>query len=272
MANLRLIRRRIKSAKNISQITYAMQMVAASKMKKAQATALSGRPYASKILEAVSSLSTPSLLTAHPLLTPNSSSKKLIILFSTNKGLCGGLNTQLFRLLDTQHYLDSASFLTLGHKGESFVIKSGLPLIADFSAVAQISALAKLCTTSYTKGEYGHVYLAYNSFVNSLKQEPLVRQLLPLSVKSNSSNDNLLIEPSRQAVLNDLLNAYIESQLKSALAESIASEYSARMITMKSATDNAKDLITSLTISYNKVRQEKITSEISDIVTSRLSV
>ncbi len=267
MANLRQIKRRIKSATNISKITYAMQMVAASKMKKAQAAALSGRPYTKEIEVATMSLATP-----HPLTITNNSTKDLIILISTSKGLCGGLNTQLFKKV-TSTFTNLPAFISVGKKGENFVIRSGSQLIADFSFNSSSSSLAKLAIDYYLSGSYSHIYLAYNNFVNSLKQEPIIKQLLPLEIPTSTKNSdpNFIIEPSKTVVIDNLYKAYVDSEIRAALRESEASEYSSRMVTMKSATDNARDLIGGLTLEYNKVRQEKITSEILDIVTARIS-
>lgn len=287
MANTRLIKRRIRSAKNIAQITKAMQMVAASKMKKAQNLALSGRPYAEKIAEVVREVVARVASEKHPLLKHNPTGKRLIILISTNKGLCGGLNTNLFRSIAkwlVRDQLDSADFVTLGNKGESFVVRSHFHLTADFSETMpftiHISALTTLVTDSYLRGEYKEVYVVYNNFINALRQEPTVKRILPiaelvtsLEVKEAEKKPlEFKIEPSLDEILDPLLFHYLENLIRDAVYEAEASEHSARMIAMKNATDNAKELIEVLTLEFNKARQEKITYEISDIVTARLAV
>lgn len=284
MANERLIRRRIRSARNIAQITRAMQMVAASKMKKTQNLALSGRPYALKIAEMVAEFVRRIEITKHPLLMINTSGKSLIILISTNKGLCGGLNTNLFRIL--LDYLDEKriedTYVTLGRKGESFIIREKKTLLADFSYVTPFSqsipALTTLIAEGYLKGEFKEVYLIYNNFISALKQEPMIKKILPLSEvvqtkdASPAQTIDFLVEPGVEEILDTLLFHYLENQVRDAVLQAEASEHSARMIAMKNATDNAREFIDILTLEYNKARQEKITYEIADMVTARLAV
>lgn len=285
MAQERLIRRRIKSAKNIAQITRAMQMVAASKMKKAQARAISGRPYAEKIAEMAKRFASVLEEKTHPLLEENTTGVRLIVVFSTNKGLCGGLNTNLFRSLFhwfSQEELEESSFVSLGKKSETFLVRSKKRLIADFSGTVavfdRIAALTTLITQGYIKKEYKEVYLVYNNFLSALKQEPTRKRILPISgipaSEKNTQKEKLsfLVEPSIESIHDVLLFHYLENQIRDAVLEAEASEHSARMFAMKSATDNAKELIDILTLEYNKARQEKITSEIADIVTARLAV
>ncbi len=288
MASERQIRRRIKSAKNIAQITRAMQMVSASKMKKAQAAAVSGRPYAEKIAEMVATFVARIEPERHPLLRQNPEGKTLVVLISTNKGLCGGLNTNLFR--ETTAYIKSqgaVTFVTLGNKGERYIVngKRG-ELTADFSRgrsfVEQIPALTSFITQGFLKGEFKEVIVIYSNFISALRQEPTVKQLLPISnllEKAQSENQNVsqeqldfVVEPDMDTILDPLLVAYLENQLRDAVLEAEASEHSARMLAMKNATDNAKELIELLTLEYNKARQEKITYEIADMVTARLAV
>jgi F-type H+-transporting ATPase subunit gamma len=285
MANERLIKGRIKSAKNIAQITKAMQMVAASKMKRAQALALSGRPYAEKIAEVVATLVKKIDKGKHPLLKKNVTGKRLIVLISTNKGLCGGLNTNLFRSLSrsfTHTELDESGFVTLGKKGELFLVRMKLSLLADFSGSSvteSIPALTTFIVDGFLKGEYKEVYIVYNNFISALKQEPVLKKILPIAefkteelTPEKGEELDFLIEPSIDALLDQLLFHYLENQIRDALLEAEASEQSARMIAMKNATDNANDLVGLLTLEYNKARQEKITYEIADIVTARLAV
>lgn len=284
MANIRLIKRRIKSAQNISQITKAMEMVAASKMKKAQDQALLSKPYTQKILEAVKDLGGRVDKSKHPLLSSgNPNGKILIVLLSTNKGLCGGLNTNLFRMvLSHYHNEKSLDFISVGKKSENFVIRYGKNLIADFSQKVpfkeNVPALTDLVINEYIKGYYKQVYLVYNSFINALKQTPTIKIILPISdidisekTTDEKKYNEFLIEPSVGEVLNSLLPHFIENQIRSAIAEAEASEHSARMIAMKNATEAALDFVEELTLVYNKARQEKITYEIADMVTARMA-
>lgn len=279
MANLRAIKHRIGSAKNVSQITYAMQMVAASKMKKAQVAAISGRPYAEKIAEAVSNFATGINRSLHPLLSVNLTGPTLVVLITTNKGLCGGLNLNLLKTV--QKYISSEEsqeyvWITIGKKGEAFAMKASGEVIADFSTGSltnHAASVTKLITDMYLSHSANKVLIAYNKFISALKQEPLVYQLLPVVYPATAvKTTEFIIEPNKEALFDQLLYAYIENLTRDALRQAEASEYSARMVTMKAATDAAKDFISLLTLEYNKARQEKVTTEISDIVTARLSV
>ncbi len=287
MASIRLIRQRIRSAKNIAQITKAMEMVAASKMKKAQEKALAGKPYADKIREATLDLAQRIDIKLNPLLLPgNPDGKTVIIIISTNKGLCGGLNTNLFRLLYKEFgKYKNIAYLTLGKKGQNFAVRIGRQLVADFSDkvpfVQNIPPVTKIIVDGFIAGLYKEVYISYSSFINALKQEPVFNKILPLILPTSSEDVNtkpspsfteFLVEPSPREVLESLLPHYIENQIRAAILEEEASEHSARMIAMKNATDAALDLMDSLTLLYNKARQEKITFEIADMVTARLAV
>ncbi len=285
MANIRLIKRRIKSADNISQITKAMEMVAASKMKKAQDVASAGKPYAEKIYQTVQELGTHTERKLHPLLlSGNPSGKLLVIIISTNKGLCGGLNTNLFRnIYNWWGKEKSIDYITLGKKGESFIARLRKNLVADFSQKIPFSdnvpALTSLLIEGFIKGTYREVYLAYNTFLTALKQIPTKKMILPVaefekmeSIQSKESFYEFVMEPSAEEILNSLLPHYLENQIRAAIFEAEASEHSARMIAMKNATDSALDFMKELTLLYNKARQEKITYEIADLVTARLAV
>lgn len=285
MANVRLIRRRIKSAKNIAQITKAMELVAASKMKKAQAQALSGKLYAQKIYAMVMRLSAKLDISTHPLLQkpPKPMGTKLVILLSTNKGLCGSLNTNLFRfMLRTLGDFAQYRFVTLGKKGARFIAQTGGVVAADFSHTSPFSvhasALNDLVTSDYTSGKYDSVEIVFSEFFSALKQIPRRKTILPLTIElASESSDSVKqidyrIEPSDEDVFNALLPHYIENQIRDAILQAEASEHSARMVAMRNATDNAKSLVYELSLLYNKARQEKITYEISDMVTARLAV
>ena len=288
MANLRQIKRRIKSAKNIAQITRAMEMVAASKMKKAQNDAIMGKPYAEKIYQAVSDLSANIDKTVHPLLSEgNENGKKLVVLITTNKGLCGGLNTSLLRTFDKWiSGMENLEAVILGKKGQSYIVRSKAGLIADFSVDVPwrniIPAINKICVEGFIKGTYREVYLVYNTFFTVMKQIPTIKRILPITALEKTDSDTnskkrtnfreFLIEPSINEVLENLLPHYIENQIRTAVLEAEASEHSARMIAMKNATDAALDLMDSLTLMFNRARQEKITFEIADMVTARMAV
>ncbi len=284
MANIRLIKRRIKSARNIAQITKAMELVAAAKMKKAQAAALAGKLYAQKIYEMVMRLATRTDFRNHKLLmTPLPTGKRLVVLLSTNKGLCGGLNTSLFRFFMKQ-YPTSAKYevVSIGKKGADFVTRLAHGVKADFSDTIPwervVPALVEYLTTQFLSGEYDAVDLVSNEFLTVSKQVPRVKTVLPLTITGEAAANEaegsyeFLIEPSVEEVFNALLPHYVENQIRDAVLQAEAAEHSARMIAMHNATDNANSLRDDLTLQYNKARQEKITYEITDMVTARLAV
>jgi F-type H+-transporting ATPase subunit gamma len=284
MASIRILRRRIKSAKNIAQITKAMELVAASKMKKAQAAALSGKLYAQKIYEMVIRSSGSVDMSIHPYLTkPNVlTGKRLVILISTNKGLCGGLNSNLFRFyIRTFPTLSAIDTITIGKKGAETVVRLGGKLLADFSTppfIGSVPALTELFTKEYLRGAYDGVDIVSNEFKSALQQHPRIKTLLPLTISSidtegaqAAKTQESLIEPSKKELFDSLLPHYIENQLRDAILQAEASEHSARMVAMRNATDNALSLIDELTLVYNKERQANITFEIADLVTARLA-
>ncbi len=290
MANIRLIKRRIKSAKNIAQITKAMEMVAASRMRKAQQAAAAGKAYAQKIYEMVLRLAPRVDAQHHPLLAKPKTvtGSRLVIVISTNKGLCGGLNTNLLRYL-SREYTEFARhrYVVFGKKAASFISRMAEDkLTADFSQtlpfVSAVPALTSLVSKEYISGTCDGVDLVYNEFVSALKQNPRKKTILPLTIESihpfthspsnPSSVRDMLIEPDPQSVFAALLPHYLENQIRDAILQAEASEQSARMIAMRNATDNATGLMSDLTLVYNKARQEKITYEITDMVTARLVV
>ena len=286
MASIRILRRRIKSAKNIAQITKAMELVAASKMKKAQAAAIAGKQYAQKIYEMVTNLAARSEVTNHPYLVRPSvlTGKRLIILISTTKGLCGGLNSNLFRFV-IKTYPDFARYdvVTIGKKGTSLVVRFGANLKADFSNttpfVASVPAIVELMVTEFLAGAYDGVDVVFNEFKSALQQIPKKKTVLPLTIEgiqtekeADDTFSEFVIEPTKKEVFDALLPHYIENQIRDAILQAEASEHSARMVAMRNATDNASSLIDGLTLMYNKERQAKITFEIADIVTARLAV
>ena len=288
MANIRRIRRRILTARNIAQITKAMELVAASKMRKAQAAAVSGKLYAEKIHEMVMRLSARADASHHPLLTRPKilTGKRIIVFVSTNKGLCGGLNANLFRFHDASYpRAENFAYITCGTKGAMHVAGRKSELLADFSTVVpftvSVGAITELVRTRFISGAYDGADLVFNEFVSVLQQVPKRKTILPLTLEAIRSNDNTaeqyapkdtLIEPGVRDVFDALIPHYLENQIRDAILEAEASEHSARMIAMRNATDNAMSLMEELTLIYNKARQEKITYEISDIVTARLAV
>lgn len=285
MAGIRLIKGRIKSAKNIAQITKAMQMVAASKMKKAQEAAVSGKPYADMIYQSISELSRMTDSALHKLLSEKGEGNRtLVILITTNKGLCGSLNTNLFR--KCMQWFTSPTdvdVIALGSKGAKFAARAKYNLIADFSQTTPFTrytgAVIDIVTEKFLSGEYKEVVVIYNNFINALNLIPEKRAILPIGkIESTEEevqktlNSSVLIEPDPVRLLNFLIPHYLEVQVRAAILEAEASEHSARMLAMKSATDNALSLSEELTLIYNKLRQEQITYEIADITRAQLSM
>ena len=286
MANTRELRRRIKSIKNTSQITKAMQMVAATKMRKAQSQALGGRPYVENLAQALERLLPRVDTEAHPLLFGNGSEKKGVVLLSTDKGLVGALNTNLLRsILNAGLTSGNVVYYTVGRKGRSFAVNSGKDLIADFEnsdlvTFRQAVQLTRMITESYLAGELGEVYLIYPHFVSTLKQEAKKVKLLPVEIE-NSSGVNVvhlpdgqrgefLFEPDVDSLLDFILIHHIQNIIYHALLETKASEHSARMMAMQNATDNAKELVDDLLLTYNQTRQSVITTELLEITTAQV--
>ena len=280
MANLRDIRRRIKSVKNTAQITRAMQLVAAAKMKKAQDQALAGREYAGELTKVLGNIASGDHELSHPLLERRDGSRELVLVISTDKGLCGPLNTNLSR-----HYRSvvakGSEYVTVGRKLRIFTEKTGGRIIADFSvkdpvAFSEARAISKFLTSEFAEGNFDKVTIAFTRFVNTLTQEPATFTLLPVqppvadleATAEGSGSSDIKFEPSPAEVLDAILPLYINYQVYQALLEARASEHSARMVAMKSATDNAKKFIKELTLEYNKVRQAAITAELLEITTA----
>lgn len=284
MASDRIIKRRIKSARNIAQITRAMQMVSASKMRKAVDLSIKGKPYADKIYHMTHSFASRIDPAHHTLLRSNTSQKQLVVLVVTNKGLCGGLNTALLRKMASWFGSLPTEYVLLGRKGRSYIVRTGSPLIADFSEnvpfTTTVPALTKLIVEQYINGTYGGVWLVYNDFVSALVQNPKHKRILPITglieeggqIVAENHVEDMLIEPSIGSIVDELLFHYLENQVRAAIVEAEASEHSARMMAMKNATENAAEVTDALTLEYNKARQQKITFEIADIVTARMAV
>lgn len=281
MANLRDIRRRIKSVKNTAQITRAMQLVAAAKMKKAQDQAMAGRDYSSQLNAVLSDISAgESEDASHPLLEVREGNRELVLVISTDKGLCGPLNTNLAKKLRSSTS-DTADYVTVGRKLRIMLEKLQKNILADFTVkdpvpFAEARAIASFLTKQFTEGNYDKVSIIHMRFINTLTQVPEFITLLPVQPPAatedagaipGSSADHLF-EPSAAEVLASILPLYINFQVYQALLEARATEHSARMVAMKAATDNAKKFIKELTLEYNKVRQGAITAELLEITTA----
>lgn len=276
MANLRDIRRRIKSVKNTAQITRAMQLVAAAKMKKAQDQALAGRDYSKQLNGVLQDISEGFSDATHPLLEKREGSRELVILISTDKGLCGAINTNLAKVVRRETSATS-DYVTIGRKLRIMMEKLSRPIVADFSVkdpvpFADARAIASLVSQKFIDGTYDKVSIAYTRFVNTMTQQPEVVQLLPVIPPSDAGDhtdtNEFLFEPSPADVLNSILPLYVNFRVFQALVEARASEHSARMVAMKAATDNAKKFIKELTLEYNKLRQGAITAELLEITTA----
>jgi F-type H+-transporting ATPase subunit gamma len=281
MANLRDIRRRIKSVKNTAQITRAMQLVAAAKMKKAQDQAMAGRDYSFQLNAVLSDISAgESEDASHPLLEVREGNRELVLVISTDKGLCGPLNTNLAKKLRSSTS-DTADYVTVGRKLRIMLEKLQKNILADFTVkdpvpFAEARAIASFLTKQFTEGNYDKVSIIHMRFINTLTQIPEMVTLLPVQPPAASENEGAipgssedhLFEPSAADVLASILPLYINFQVYQALLEARATEHSARMVAMKAATDNAKKFIKELTLEYNKVRQGAITAELLEITTA----
>lgn len=307
------IRTKIKSVENTRKITKAMEMVAASKMRKAQERMLAARPYGEKIRQVAANLSHALTEYKHPFLEhrqiQNDGNSNIgLVLITSDKGLCGGLNANILRLvLSKIKETESKNIKTLstciGSKGFAFMQRIGAKIVSHLTAIGDTPHLEKLIgplkvqIDAYMSGEVDAVYLAYTRFINTMKQEAVIEQLLPLADKNiitaadaekNSENlveDNqqqtnqanqagwdYVYEPDVKSVIDDLLLRYVEALIYQAVAENIASEQSARMVAMKSASDNAKNVIAEMTLAYNKARQAAITTELTEIVAGAAAV
>lgn len=286
-ANTRDIRRRIKSIKNTAQITKAMQMVAASKMRKAQQAALAGRPYAELLNKVLVSLQGRTDASLNDLLEVRPLKKELVLVISTDKGLCGGLNTNLLRELN-QFDSNTTEFVASGRKAAAYLARTKRPMIADFElkdapGLLDTKVISKFLIEKFLSREVDKVSVLYTSFVNTLIQKPTLRTLLPISAfdlpdhhaeahKDTVGTSEYLFEPNAPEVLSAILPHYIHFEVYEMVLDARASEHSARMVAMKSATDNAKNLIKDLTLEYNKVRQASITNELLEISSAQMAL
>jgi F-type H+-transporting ATPase subunit gamma len=275
------IRTKIKSVENTRKITRAMEMVAAAKMRKAQERMRAARPYAEKIRNVAAHLSRANPEYKHAFLVKRDSVKNVgLIVVTSDKGLCGGLNTNVLRLAVNkmkgwEGEGKGIVVCPIGNKGLGFMnrvgarVKSQLTGLGDTPHVEKLIGAVKAMLDAYVAGEIDAIYLSYNHFINTMKQEPLVEQLLPLSgeqLGAAEGNWDYIYEPDAKKVVDELLVRYIESLVYQAVVENMASEQSARMVAMKAASDNAKNVIGELKLVYNKARQAAITKEISEIV------
>ena len=287
MPGTKEIRVKIKSVQSTRKITKAMEMVAASKMRKAQERMRKARPYGEKIRTVAAHISHANPEYRHPFLVPRDSVKRVgIIIITTDKGLCGAMNTNLLRMVLNQYKAwqakgEEVDVCCIGSKGFAFMQRLGAHIVSHAVHIGDRPQLEKLVGTlkvmldGYTKDRFDHLYIGYTRFINTMKQEPVVEQLLPLSGDRLGSPESLwdyIYEPEAKAVLDQVMTRYIEAIIFQAVAENIASEQSARMVAMKAASDNASDVIDELTLIYNKNRQAGITKELSEIVAGAAAV
>jgi F-type H+-transporting ATPase subunit gamma len=278
VASPRDIRRRINAARNIKQITRAMQFVAASKLRRAQEATLAARPYSEKIDEVLADVAAVLGGEDHPLLAEPVGGKRLLILITTDRGLAGPLNTNTIRFVAreiTEHQGDLA-VVSVGRKGRDAMRRARVPIEAHFAGFgdrptfADVLPLARLIGDDFLAGKYSKVELVYSRFISTLSQKPVLDQLLPIEATPDTEGipgNQFLFEPSPAAVLQQLLPRYVATRLFHAVLEGKASEESSRMVAMKNATENAEELIDDLTLAYNKVRQSNITREMIEIAT-----
>jgi len=285
MANTRDIRNRIKGVKNTRQITKAMQMVATSKMKRAQESAKCGRPYALLLADVIGSLSNNVQESGQAFFESRPVKHRGILVLSTDKGLCGALNANLFRIV---HEVDaSAKFVAVGKRATQYLSRTRRDFLADFTVsdrapFSEVRKVVEFLLHQYLEENIDTVEVAYTSFVNTLQQDPEIVQLLPFSdletmlatlhARFGSPDDELakdsreiLFEPGREEILAELASLYVKQEIYQLILESQASEHSARMVAMKNATDNAGNLVDDLTLQYNRARQAAITQEIIEL-------
>ena len=296
MAAGKEIRGKIKSVENTKKITKAMEMVAASKMRKAQERMRAARPYSEKIRNIAANLGQANPEYVHAFMKSNDAKSAGMIVVTTDKGLCGGMNTNVLRgvtntLREQQAAGISTQAVAIGNKGLGFLNRIGAKVVSHATQLGDTPHLDKLIgpvkvlLDAYAKGEVNAVYLCYTRFINTMKQEPVVQQLLPLSASAMQAEAqahetttgakhgwDYIYEPDAQTVIDEMLVRYVEALVYQAVAENMASEQSARMVAMKSATDNAGSVIAELKLVYNKTRQAAITKELSEIVAGAAAV
>jgi F-type H+-transporting ATPase subunit gamma len=286
MAAGKEIRGKIKSVENTKKITKAMEMVAASKMRKAQERMRAARPYSDKIRNIAANLSQANPEYTHAFMQTNESAVTGFIVVTTDKGLCGGMNTNILRavtgkLKEAQAAGKKAQAVAIGNKGLGFLNRVGAQVVSHATQLGDKPHLEKLIgpvkvmLDAYSEGKVSAVYLCYTKFINTMRQEPVIEQLLPLKAMEadkTAHSWDYIYEPDAQSVIDDLLVRYTEALVYQAVAENMASEQSARMVAMKAATDNAGSVIGELKLVYNKTRQAAITKELSEIVAGAAAV
>ena len=287
MATTREIRRRIRSIGNITQITRAMEMVSAAKMRRAQERVMASRAYSERIRIMIAGLSGLTDIEGgqFPLLEQRPIERVSLIVMTSDKGLAGALNSNIIR--HSAEYIQEnvqgrAEIIALGRKGRDFYRKTQYPLTAEFinledwPSIEDLRPVVDIAITDFTRGKVDAVYIANTRFINTLTQRPQVVQLLPITPEfddeAEESIRDFIFEPSRQAVLTGLLPRYVEVQIYQAMLDALASEHSARMVAMRNATENANELLDDLTLTYNKVRQSQITAEVSEIAAGALAL
>jgi F-type H+-transporting ATPase subunit gamma len=281
------IRTKIKSVQNTRKITKAMEMVAASKMRKAQDRMRTARPYAEKIRNVAAHISQANPEYRHPFLVERDSVKRIgIIVITTDKGLCGGLNTNILRLAmnkmkEWESQGEEIEVCTIGNKGLGFMQRLGANIVSQVTGLGdrphmeKLIGAVKIMLDGYTQDRFDRLMIFNTRFINTMKQEPTMEQLLPLSGKALGAPEgtwDYIYEPDAKMVLEQVLTRYIEALIYQAVAENMASEQSARMVAMKAASDNAATVIDELTLIYNKTRQAGITKELSEIVAGAAAV
>lgn len=277
MANTQVLRRRIHSVENTAKICKAMEMMSTAKMKRTQDRAIAGRPYAEKIGQVIANLSTrvADSEDTSPLLKRRDVRKIVIVHFTTDRGLCGGLNANTNRLVAEfilrQHV--PVVLIAVGRKGRNFMLRAGQTIRAEFTGLhdkptlLDIMAISRIVIDAYTKGEVDMIYLAYPRFITTMQQSPTMEALLPIEQRNakTSRPGDYIYEPDSESVINELLPRFVDMKIYHALLELIASEHSARMVAMRNASDSAMDVLEDLTLTLNKARQESVTNEICDI-------
>jgi F-type H+-transporting ATPase subunit gamma len=283
MPSLRDIRRRIRSVKNTAQITKAMEMVAASRMRRAQQRVLASRPYSDTIRELIGELAGQPGTTGalHPLLVQREVDTVGIVLLTSDRGLAGALNTNVIRR-GTELLLEQTTdveLITVGRKGQDFMARRGRKILGTFTGLGDrpdymsVVPIARVIMDSYDAGVMDVCYLVYPKFVSTLVQRPQVEQLLPIQAAERVERPlEYIYEPDPASILNELLPRYVEVLVYQAVLETVASEQSARMVAMRNATENAKDLMQALTLTYNKARQASITKEVTEIASAAVAM
>ena len=292
MPSTRDIRRRIKSVKNTAQITKAMQLVAAAKMKKAQDQASSGRAYAELMNKILVSLKERAEEGVHPYFSEGKGDKTLVVVIATDKGLCGALNTNLLKKLVNTPMQGEVEFVTVGRKASQGLARLRRKLIADFpikdpAKFAEMRVVGKFIQEKFLTGEYKSVLVAFNNFINTVTQVPSIEQVLPVNPVTLGGRRGFdetpgeinaaelpqySFEPGAAVVFETVLPQYVNGTLYQMLLEARASEHSSRMVAMKNATDNAKQMLKDLSLEYNKLRQAAITNELLEITTAKMAL